>query len=233
MEFLFPIIYPDDNPADLVREAFARPYGQGLIAAFAAAVEKDAGAACLQAKKLDRDALMQRGRNIFHRYGTRMLDVWHRVYDGEHFQSQFAALGGPNAYSELARLASDADVQRYVAVVRPVRLGRVVDIVVENFERYLLLFRIKLRPFSLVATGGKALEALDPWEQWTALREANEKIRQPDSQPYPVRVTEYRRLSIAMGRALSQAYTNGGEWGPGEYFAGLDQELTELCISYR
>jgi len=54
---------------------------------------------------------------------------------------------------EIERLERDPDVKALIALDRPARLAKVVDTIMEQFDRHVLIGRIKLHPVSPIARG--------------------------------------------------------------------------------
>ena len=68
------------------------------------------------------------------------------------------------ASDELERLKQNADVKRYMGLSAPARQAKMIDIMTENFARYMLINKIKLRFLSAVETGNPDLKSKDPTE---------------------------------------------------------------------
>src|SRR5262245_52212155 len=57
-------IDPDQSISEIVRAAYAAPYGRALVADFAAIVHDSAQPACLQSKGFDDSKLIDRGQDM-------------------------------------------------------------------------------------------------------------------------------------------------------------------------
>lgn len=75
--------------------------------------------------------------------------------------------------------------RRYVAIERPWRLARVADFILEQFDRYVLINRLKLRPVSPAASGNEALLKRSPEETVeAALEDYRDKTRSASLQRF-------------------------------------------------
>jgi hypothetical protein len=117
-------------------------------------------------------------------------------------------------------------VQAYAKLERPIRLAKVLDFVVEQFDRYVLLNRIKLKPISPLATGDDRLMAINPTE---ASEEALERFM---AGRRPRQLQRYVALSEAAGVATMSAFNReaAGLWGPKTFYSGVEDDLAELCV---
>lgn len=224
-----PILYPIEPPGPFVREALAHPYGRAVLAEFAKTVARSADAACLRSKSLDAAKLADLGRDIFQRYGTRSMETVIGNFDVRKYEAGVARLAGPGAASELIRLRDDAEVKRLLVLERPARLAKVLDFVVENFERYVLITRINLRSFSGISTGNDELLRMNPTEE---SQEAIEKFAAASTSPQVKRFVE---LSETTAPAVIDAFNQeiALQWGPHTYYRGVETDLAELCITKR
>ena len=153
-----------ESAPEFVREALDHPYGRALIAEFTNAVIESADAGCLSQKRLDTAALDERGRDLFQRYGTRTMSMLQQNIDLRRYDAELAKRAGAKGKAELATLRKNPSVQAYTKTELPVRLAKVLDFVVEQFDRYVLLNRIQLKPISPLATGNIQLLAVNPGE---------------------------------------------------------------------
>ena len=228
---------PRSEPADkLVREALQTPYATALLKTFAASVRKDGDPACLQTKALDDAALIERGRALWERYGVQMMKVLDENFDRAAFQAALSAGAGPKAAAELERLERDPDVKKLIAVNRPARLAKVVDSIVENFDRFVLIRRIKLAPTHPVGRGETELMKDNPTEAMRANpTEATEAAVQQFLKRHASRkVDRYLDLVDAVETAMPKGYAHtGSKLGPMAFFADAEPDLAELCIGRR
>ena len=75
--------------------------------------------------------------------------------------AELARRAGPNVMAELRKLATVRSVQTFREQGRPARLDRLVDLIAENLDRYLLVKRLSLaRGLSPVGTASPQLLAL-------------------------------------------------------------------------
>ena len=151
---------PDEARAEipsLVRDAFDSGYGKALVAELGKSLRKDADPACLSAKGIAPDQLEQRGRDLIVKWGTRMREIYNSFVDREVYDEKFTASSGRGAVAELKRLRNDADVKRILEMERPIRLANIADSIFEQFDRHLLVQRIKLMAVSPLGTANEAL----------------------------------------------------------------------------
>jgi hypothetical protein len=218
------------EPADkLVREALDTPYAEQLLKAFAASVRREGDAACLRAKGLDDAALVGRGRALLQRYGVQMMKIIDEVFDRSAYEAALAASAGPNAAREIERLRNDRDVRAFEALYRPAQLAKRVDLLMENFDRYVLISRIKLRPVSPEETGDAELMKANPTEAVEAA--AARFLKQKKSRRLERYLDFLDADAVARKKGFkAEAALKNGPW---TYFAGADRDLAELCIGRR
>jgi hypothetical protein len=225
----FPMLRLTEQPAPFVREAFASPYGRALVAEFGQALRADADPACLQAKGIAPEQLADRGGALLIAWGTRTMEKVVSSFDFKTYETKFAASAGPDAGAEMLRLREHPEVQRYLAIERPLRLAKVLDFVVEQFDRYALLKRIKIASLSPISTGNVDLENANPTEQGV---EALDDFAKASAAP------ELRRLLALSEEAADavEAALKTGEAnlaGPNAFYRGVEADLAELCIGTR
>jgi hypothetical protein len=221
-----PLQMSGEQPAPLVRDAFASNYGQALADEFGKALGNAADPACLGTKKIVPSDLRQRGLDLMIKRGTRMMEQSASLIDAKAYDEKFAATGGRGASSELAQLANDADVRRYRELERPIRLTAVLDAVFEQFDRYVESARIKIAPVSPLASGNDTLLGKDPTE-------ASEKAMKDfvaTHQAPPLQ--KYLKLSEDAADATTAAVNTdqAEKIGPATFFQGIETDLAELCV---
>ena len=220
---------PEEVRADipsLVRDAFDSGYGKALVAELGKSLRKDADAACLSAKGIAPDQLEQRGHDLIVKWGLRMRGTYNSFVDPKVYDEKFAASSGRGAAAELKRLRNDADVKRVLELERPIRLASIVDSVFEQFERYLLVKRIKLTAVSPLGTGNDALLKMNPTE---AAEEKVDKFVAASKSPALKKYLKLAQQSVAANvAAMKKEETSKA--GPGAFFGGVEADLAELCI---
>ena len=243
-----------ESAPEFVREALDHPYGRALIAEFTNAVIESADAGCLSQKRLDTAALDERGRDLFQRYGTRTMSMLQQNIDLRRYDAELAKRAGAKGKAELATLRKNPSVQAYTKTELPVRLAKVLDFVVEQFDRYVLLNRIQLKPISPLATGNIQLLAVNPGEASEEAPAGRPKSNAPQSKagqpkagqpkavqgkavqakarPTPRQVQRYVALSEASGVAILSAFNRetAALWGPKTFYSGVEDDLAEVCI---
>lgn len=123
-------------------------------------------------------------------------------------------------------------MRRLEALNRPIPLAALMDSILEQFDRYLLLGRIKLDPISPVARGETDSDATRA-NPTPAAEAALIKFITSNSAP---RVVD-RFLDLM---EMQLAATNRGVKRAGlakltaiQYFGGVDRDLAELCVGRR
>ncbi len=216
----------------LLNDAFAAPYGSALLKSFAVTVRQDGDAACLDAKALDDAALTARGRSLFLRYGMRMMKSLDEAFDRSACEAALAASVGPNAAAEVERLKRNPQVKMVLALERPIKLAKVADLVVEQYDRYLLIRRVKLGAVPTVAEMG--IDKDNPSESMRAYPgEAAQAALFKFIAEHPSRqIARYYDLADAMQAARPKGVIPqlALKLGPMSYFAGVESDLAELCV---
>jgi hypothetical protein len=222
-----PLLGLNERPGPFVREAFASPYGEAVVVELGDALTADADPQCLLARKLAPETLRARGGDLLVKWGTRTIETVVGLVDANKYADHLAASAGPDAAKELEQLRQHTEVARYVAVERPLRLAKVVDFVVAQFDRYALLTRLKLRSISPSSTGNEKLIAADPTarveqelDEIAANSTSGELLRFVDLQ---------EKAADAMAAAIDRSKLL--LVGPGTYFGGVEADLAELCIA--
>jgi hypothetical protein len=220
-----------ESAPEFVREALDHSYGRALVAEFSNAVIESADDDCLAGKRLDAAVLDERGRDLFQRYGTRTMSMLQQNIDLRRYDVELATRAGAKAKTELAALRKNPSVQAYTKIERPIRLATVLDFVVEQFDRYVLLNRIQLKSISPIATGNIRLMAANPSEasqEPLGRAKAGRKPRQVE----PSQVQRYVALSEASGAAIMSAFNREAAslWSPKTFYSGVEDDLAEFCI---
>jgi hypothetical protein len=226
------------EPADeLVREALDAPYARALLKTFAASVRKNGDPSCLEAKALDDAASVARGRALLQRHGVQMINVLDENFDRSAYQSALSASAGPDAAAEIERLKRDPDVKALMALYRPAQLAKVVDTIMEQFDRYVLIGRIKLDPVSPIARGESELMKDNPTEAMRAdpTQATEAAVRRFLDEHQSPRIDRYLDLLDAVEAATLKGFSTQAalKLGPMVHFAGVERDLAELCVGRR
>jgi len=213
-------------PKDVVAAAFGTEYGRALVANLAEALAASADKSCLQSKQL-RSADFARGAaEIYDRYGTRMIEISRSVVNTPAYRAALAALA-PSFQADAARLRGDPDVQKLLALEQPTRFSDVADRVAENLARYLLLHRISLKkPVWRLELGDTSLtdrynsdDALEARYQFVA------NSQSPQLKQYIGLLKTMLEVRVANGDRTAAL-----QYGPTQFFQGVETELAALCI---
>ena len=217
---------PPEQPAPLLREAFASAYGQAMADQLGQALHDAADPSCLTSKKMADAELRRRGLELMVKWGSRLLDQSASLINAKAYEDNLAAADGRNASAELARLKDDADVKRYREIERPIRLTAVLDSVFEQFDRYAMIARIKIAPLSPVASGNDALLDRDPTE--ASERELKEFTAAHQSPA----LKRFQKLSADAEDAITAAARSdqAEQAGPATFFRGVESDLAEICV---
>lgn len=221
--------FPIEPPERIVRDSLDTPFARVLMAEFARSTVRNADPACLQSKGLDEAKLAERGRDLFRRWGTTSMETITRVLDVNKFEEKIAERAGRGAVAEMARLQNDPVVKQYMVIERPLRLVKVLGFVIEQFDRYVLLNKIKLDSISPISNGKDELLRADPTEE---IEEALDKfVTESRSSPFK----RFYELSEIAGQALLESIdTNFAlRWGPSTFYRGVETELAEFCVVTR
>jgi len=221
--------FPVEPPAPFMRESLDTPFARVLMAEFAKSVQKKADSACLQSKGLDAVKLAEHGRDLLERWGAKGMETLIGAFDGKRFEEKIAERAGPDAPRVLMQLRNDPVVQRYLVLERPLRLVRVLNFVIEQFDRYVLLNRIDLDSISPLSNGKDELLRADPSE---AIEEALEKFVSDNPSP---EFRQFYRLSELASELLPQALDTNFvlSVGPMTFYRGVETELAEFCVVKR
>ena len=127
------------------------------------------------------------------------------------------------------QLRNDPVVQRFLVMERQLRLVRVLNFVIEQFDRYVLLNRIDLDSISPLSNGKDELLRADPSE---AIEGALEKFVSDNPSP---EFRQFYRLSELASELLPQALDTNFvlSVGPMTFYRGVETELAELCVVKR
>jgi hypothetical protein len=209
--------------ATLLRDAFASPYGKALTAELGKSLRKDADPVCLKEKGLEAGQLEGRGRDLLIKWGTKFSEDIAGLSDMKVYAQLFTAS------AEFDRLKQNADVKRYLAISAPARHAKVLETTLEDFERYVLINRIKLTPVHPLATGNVELEAKNPT---VATEEALEKFV---ASRKSAALERYLNLSDQAAAAMVASIDKdkAKRTPPHAFFKGVEADLAELCITRR
>jgi hypothetical protein len=210
-------------PKDIAAAAFSTDYGRALVAELGAILADSADKSCARSKSLGPVDFVRGAGDIYQRYGTRMVEMSRSSLDVAAYEAALRA-GAPSLQADLARLRSDPDVQKLIALEQPTRFSGIADRVVENFSRYLLLRRIKLtKEVSGLARGDTSLS--DRYVSDDALDARLDFVADSRSAQLK-RYIELLKIMLE-ARAAGQKTLSVG---PTAYFSGVETDLAALCI---
>jgi hypothetical protein len=217
---------PGPTPAEreaFTRGAFASAYGKANIAELGRALRTDADPACLASKGLQADQLEARGRDLFIKWTNTFSERMTALYDPKVYGELFTAS------DELERLKQNADVKRYMAISAPARQAKMIDIMTENFSRYMLINKIKLRFMSALETANPALLSKDPTEASEAEVEKFVASRKSPA------LNRFLNLSDQANAAMNESIDKeqAKKALPHNLLKGIEVDLADLCIGAR
>ena len=214
---------PTEQPVTFVPAAFASPYGRALIAELGRALRADADPACLNSKAIAADQLEQRGEAMLVKWGTRAMETARSYVDFEVYEKSFPAS------AELKGLREQPQIKRYLDIEQPIRLAKVLDFIFEQFDRYVLLNKIKIAPVSPTASGNIDVLRANPTE---AAEEALDDFIETNKSP---QIERFLALSEQASEATQGAIKKeqAVRAGPGTFYRGIELDLAELCIGSR
>jgi hypothetical protein len=214
---------PTEQPVTFVPAAFASPYGRALIAEFGRALRADADPACLNSKAIAADQLEQRGEALLVKWGTRAMETARSYVDFEVYEKSFPAS------AELKGLREQPQIKRYLDIEQPIRLAKVLDFIFEQFDRYVLLNKIKIAPVSPAASGNTDVLRANPTE---AAEEALDDFIETNKSS---QIERFLALSEQASEATQGAIKKeqAVRAGPGTFYRGIELDLAELCIGSR
>lgn len=213
-----------------VRDAFASPYGRALVAELGKVLRTDADPACLQIKNIAAEQLPARGEQLIIMWGVRATEKQSSLIDAKVHEEAFSKSAGRNASAELKRLRENADVKRYIAIERPARLAKVLDFIFEQFDRHLLVERVKLRTISPHGTADPALLAQHPNDKAEAALDTFMEAKSKSAS-----LQRFLDLSEKSAEAVKAAIKRdeARQAGPRAFFGGVEADLADLCIGKR
>jgi hypothetical protein len=219
--FLFEI-----TPAEAARTAFEQPYGKALVAEAAKVFRRSADPRCLAEKKLDEPQLEAKARELLVRYGARMIEAQVGLVDLKKLEAALEARAGPGVKSEIARLRSAPEVAEFNKLSAPARFVSTAEHILEGFETYLLIHRLRLAgDISPLVTGDDRLVKMS--------EEAEKSIEPLLAGKRPAALARYLELSEIMREEYVKAFDRQGMLrfnGPQSFFRGVEAELAELCL---
>ena len=213
--------------AALVRDAFASAYGKALTAEFGKSLRKDADPSCLKGKGSEASELDARGRDLLIKWGTKYLEGIIALYDTKVFADLFTAT------DELNRLKQNADVKRYLAIYEPERQAKVLDLIFENFERYVLIHRIRLTQVHPLRTGNQELLSKNPID---ATEKAVDKFlasKKSAALDRYLDLSDHVQAAVAASTASMTKDQSAKFLRVLDFFKGVEVDLAELCIGTR
>ncbi|MBR0715386.1 hypothetical protein [Bradyrhizobium liaoningense] len=175
---------------------------------------------CLTEKGLAADQLGPRGRDIVIKWGTRLLEGLLAPIDQQISARPFAGT------AELERLKGNADVKRYLAMEEPMRQAKILDVVFENFDRYNLVRRVRLRAVYPLGTGNQDLLRLNPID---ATEEALDRFVDGSRSKALKRFLKLSEQAATAEAAVIKA-VQSPQMTPLNFFEGVESDLAELCI---
>ena len=216
-------------PPPTAREALLDPFGRAVAREFGAILLASADKACLDARGLNAERLETVGADMLARYGQKLIETPGSLADDAGVGAGFARVAGPNGMAELRKLASAHSVQAFRDRGRPARLDRMVDLIAENLDRYLLLRRQSLaRPLSPLGSASPQLLALSRIEAADAATERFVRQNKADR-----KLQRFVVLADRWDAALLQAMRDNPAARATPLhgaFTGIEDDLKAACV---
>src|SRR5829696_5890274 len=212
--------------SEAVSEQAARPIrSSGTSIAFRAAISASGSLAPRGGERRGR----RKARSSGNRHARPLRHVPSSLIDDLAVSAELARRAGPNVVTELRKLATVRSVQTFRERGRPARVDRLVDLIAENLDRYLLAKRLSLaRDLSPERTASPQLLALNRSEAAeTALErfvEHNKKDRQ---------LQRFLTLAEQWDTAVLDTMRKGASArvpAPYEAFEGIEDEFEAACV---
>jgi hypothetical protein len=226
-----PLEFIEYPAADLVKAAFAEPYGKLLTGKIVEAIRASAAPSCPQASA-PQVPLETRVVAILHRRGTQIVGLTAATIDRAAFRRALAAKIGAAAVDEREQLKSNPLVQQYTALAAPLDAALAANFVVENLQLYTLTRRITFaRPFPAPYSGDdKLYNNADPTDEVIAqLNKFKEDAKSPHLDRY-IALTEAAQEALDAFARTSEPYKKRS---PSTLVGGFDTDLAELCMKVR
>ncbi|MBR1123276.1 hypothetical protein JQ628_17245 [Bradyrhizobium lablabi] len=220
---------PEESRAEipsLVRGAFDSAYGKALVAELGKSLRKDADPACLAAKGIAPEQLEQRGRDLVIKWDEKLLLTLNDFIDPKVYEEKFTGAAGRGAGAEFKRLRNDPAVKKSLELELPIRQASVLDAFFEQFDRYMLVKRIKLMAVSPLGTANEALLKMNPTDAAEAAVDKYLATNKSAALTKFVKLSEQSAAASGAAAKLEQM----AKTGPLEFLNGIDADLAELCI---
>src|SRR5499426_184996 len=194
---------PEMTPAEAARTAFEQPYGKALVAEAAKVFRRSADPRCLAEKKLDEPQLEAKARELLVRYGTRINEAYMGLVDMKKLEAALETRAGPGSKDEIARLRSAPEVAEFNKLSAPARFVSIAEHILEAFERYLVIQRLRLAgDISPLVTGDDRLVKMS--------EEAEKSMEPLLAGKHPAALARYLELSEIIGEEYAKAFDRQG-----------------------
>ena len=231
----FSAYFFDVVPSKFVAAALAQPYGQAVVAQFAAALGDSADPACLKTRRMTKEQLSGRARALLQERGALMLERLISMTDRATFKTYLRARLGTEGIAEFERLRTDPAVRAYLVVDEPAEHVFIAQYIVETIYRYAIISRVSFaKPISPLAANIPSLDSLDPTDK---IDIALKKLAADDTSGV---VARYLEMADIAQKPYRDAHNMdlAMKLGPGELLArpgrsnkDLYNELVELCVA--
>jgi len=120
-------------------------------------------------------------------------------------------------------------VKQYLAISAPAQQAKLLDIIIENFSRYVLISRIKLTFASPLATGNAELLSKNPTD---ATEDAVDKFLAARKSAALDRYLDlYDESAAALEASIDKK--RAVRVSPHNFFEGVEVDLADICIGRR
>ena len=119
-------------------------------------------------------------------------------------------------------------MKRYLTLTQPMRLAKILDSIFEQFDRYVLISKIRLAAVFPLATGNENLLRKSPIE---ATEKKLDKLFATKSATRDRYLALSEQASAATKAAMKKDKVP--PLGPLAFFKGVEADLSEICIGAR
>ena len=218
---LFPL---RGDPAAVARMAFDSPFGQRMTEVLGQSLLAGAARDCVESNGLDTRSIVARAGDLYRRYAAQTIERMNALLSDPEYQLALRETIEP----EYADLIAHPEIQAIDALRQAVIVREVVHHTVQNFDRYLLINRVKRAAVSPLASGDLSLLTLSD-DPETDYEDAIMGKSSPLIDRYVALVKRHEDLMRAAAQRLAPSAL--ANVGPLSLFAGLEAELPKVCVS--
>ena len=118
-------------------ESLADEYGQAMISELARLMSLRSDAACLKSRNWSEAATKKAAAAVLGKYGRKAWALRSPEIDRAQLEAAFIKIASPQALADMCKVAATGVPQRYAALVEPMSRDVVIDVIADDFDRYL------------------------------------------------------------------------------------------------